>query len=297
MVKYYSTLTIGMLLSPLIAQASDIFITELSVNNGNIQLSNSINITKRPGYDNQPMFNSDSSGLFYTAMFSKGEHSQTDSMYYSFHSGITQNITNTEKYSEYSPTPIDNDSKLSMIFVDESGSQKLWQTDIVTGKQTPINTSIEPVGYHAWGKNKELLLFVLGEQMMLQYLAKPTQSKAELITTNIGRSLRYNKSKDLFTFTKGKDQQVLHSFNANTKQVTELVTLPANSDYYTWLNDDTLLSASGTSIYYWHYNLNKNGQTNIWQPLANLSKTCDTKISRLAVAPDQSKLAYVCEQK
>lgn len=297
MVKPYSVLTASLLLSPFISQASDIFVTELSVTNGHTQLSKSLNITKRLGYDNQPMFSSDSSGLFYTAMFTKGEHRQTDSMYYSFESGKTKNVTRTDKFSEYSPTPIDNGSKLSMIFVDESGSQKLWQTTIATGEQSPINTDIEPVGYHAWGKNNELLLFVLGEEMMLQYLAEPAQSKAELITKNIGRSLRYNQSKDLFTFTKGKDQQVLHSFDSTTKKVTELATLPNGSAYYTWLNDDIILSASGSSIYYWNYSTNNNDNSKNWQLLANLSSSCDTEITRLAVAPDQSKLAYVCEEK
>lgn len=297
MVKRYSVLTISLLLSPFISQASDIFVTELTTNNGQTTLSNSKNITQRKGYDNQPMFNSDSSGLFYTAMFTNGEHSQTDSMYYSFSSGLSKNITNTNNYSEYSPTPIDNDSKLSMIFVDESGSQKLWQTNIATGEQSPINSTIEPVGYHAWGKNDELLLFVLGEEMMLQYLAKPSLQQADIIAKNIGRSLRYNKTKDLFTFTKGKEQQVLHTFNANTKEVTKLTVLPKGSAYYTWLNDNTVLSASGSNIYYWHYDPEHNNTASNWQLLANLANTCSTEISRLAVAPDQTKLAFVCEQK
>lgn len=297
MVKRNSILTVTLLLTPLLSQASDIFVTKLSSKDNQITLSTSENITKRKGYDNQPMFNSDGSGLFYTAMFTKGESRQTDSMYYSFGSKTTKNITNTENYSEYSPTPFNKDNKLSMIFVDETGSQKLWQTDIKTGKQSPINSSIEPVGYHVWGKNNDLLLFVLGEQMMLQYLAEPEQPKAELITKNIGRSLRYNQSKDLFTFTKGKEQQVLHSFDAATKKVTELARLPNGSAYYTWLNDDTVLSASGSSIYYWNYSANNNENSKNWQLLANLSSSCDTEITRLAVAPDQSKLAFVCEEK
>ena len=292
MVKPLSTLLL--LASPFISHASDIFISDLTPSAKVYQLNNTRNITNRVGYDNQPMFNKDGSGVFYTAMFKQGEGQQTDSMYYSFADKKTINITNTKNYSEYSPTPINNETALSMIFVDETGSQKLWQTDIKTGRQTPINLSIEPVGYHAWGKDNDLLLFVLGDEMMLQYATSPAQQSAEVITKNIGRSLRYNKDKDFFTFTKGTKQQTLYRFDASTKTISELIPLPADSQYYTWLDQDTVISASGSNIYYWHYQ--DTSKNNNWQLLANVKEQCPTGVSRLATAPNQSRLAFVCEE-
>ena len=298
MIKQLSALLLAA--TPLLSQASDIMVADIHNNQGVITLSKSKNITARKGYDNQPMFNTNGSGLFYTAMFEQGDKSQTDSMFYSFSTGETSNITNTPNYSEYSPTPIDNDSALSMIFVDETGSQKLWQTNIKTGQQTPINLSIEPVGYHAWGKNGELLLFVLGEEMMLQYATQANQKQAEVITKNIGRSLRYNKQRDIFTFSKSAskddEKQVLHQFDAKTKQIKRLIPLPNQSQYYTWLNADTLLSANGNQLMAWKFSTNNTSNASEWQLLADLSKECPTSITRLAVANDQSKLAYVCEE-
>ena len=293
MVKSISTILL--LAAPFLTQASDIFVADLTPKGQLYQLENSRNITARSGYDNQPMFNKDGSGLYYTAMFTQGDQQQTDSLFYNFADKSRTNITNTPKFSEYSPTPINDETALSMIFVDETGSQKLWQTDIKTGEQTPINLSIEPVGYHAWGKNKDLLLFVLGDEMMLQYATDAKQQQAEVITKNIGRSLRYNQTKDFFTFSKGKEEQTLYRFDAATKAITPLLALPKGSQYYTWLDQDTVISASGSNIYYWHYEPQL--KTAKWQLLADVTKDCPTSVSRLAVAPNQSKLAFVCEEK
>lgn len=295
MVRLGKILTSSLLFGAFIAQASDIFIADLAVSKQAIELSNISNITNRQGYDNQPHFDSKSEGLYYTAMYGSGDSAQTDSIYYSLASGLHRNITKTENSSEYSPTPINNDTELSMIFVDESGSQKLWRTDIASGKQRPINLEIEPVGYHAWGKDNDLLLFVLGDEMMLQYATSAQQSKAQLITTNIGRSLRYHNKGDFFTFSKGNEQQTLHKFEPATKAVTALIALPKQSQYYTWLNADTVISASGSKIYFWHYHSDKPAKN--WQAFADVSAHCATSVSRLAVAPDQKKLAFVCEDK
>ena len=287
-----TTLLFGACFSP---QASEIFVADLKPNKQFVKVGKATNITNRPGYDNQPRFNDSGTGLFYTAMLKGDKAEQTDTLYYSFLSNGTTNITNTPKYSEYSPTPIDNGKNLSMIFVDETGSQKLWKTNIETGKQTPINLDIEPVGYHAWGKGNDLLLFVLGERMMLQYAQKAEQKKAKIITKDIGRSLRYNQTKDLFTFSKGTKQQVLHSFDANTGETKRLIPLPKGSDYYTWLNDTMVISAAGNQLMVWPYeNSGKAEQIN-WLPLADLSGSCQGKVTRLAVSKQVNKLAFVCE--
>lgn len=297
MLKPISFLITSALTIPFLSQASDIYVAELTPNKKFVNVKPAVNITKRPGYDNQPMFNSTGSGLYYTSMLPQGDIEQTDTMYYSFLSKGTTNITNTPKFSEYSPTPIENDSYLSMIFVDETGSQKLWKTHIESGKQTPINLDIEPVGYHAWGKGNDLLLFVLGKRMMLQYAKQAEQKSAPVITKDIGRSLRYNSSKDIFTFSKGTKTQVLHSFDANTGKIQRLIPLPTGSDYYTWLNDSMIISAQGNQLMVWPYETSGNAQQINWLPLADLSASCTTQVTRLAVSKQVDKLAFVCEDK
>lgn len=284
------------LLFSTLTHASDIFVAELTPFNGFVKLSHINNITFRPGYDNQPHFSSNGDGLFFTSMLNNDGKDQTDTMYYSFASKSLKNITNTKNVSEYSPTPIYGDAALSMIIVEPDGVQRLWQTQIKTKAQTLINKTLKPIGYHAWGKNSDLVLFVLGEKMTLQYIETPDQSETKIIDEDIGRSLRYNKSKDIFTYTKGTERQTLHVFNPLRQSKQNLLPLPGKSEYYTWLNDNQVISASGTTIYIWNYDNSGQAKEHDWMPLADLSQYCSTEITRLAVDNQQQKLAFVCEE-
>ena len=60
-----------------------------------------VNITRSPGYDNQPSFTPDGRAILFTSM--RGG-TQTDIYRYDVASGETARVTNTPE-SEYSPTP------------------------------------------------------------------------------------------------------------------------------------------------------------------------------------------------
>jgi len=199
------------------ASATDIFVADIVISkiapNQN-KLHNIKNITNRQGYDNQPMFSQKLNGLYYTAMFNNGTKentTQADIMFYDFDRNKQHNVTKTQDVSEYSPTEVNKQNALSMIIVEPDGTQRLWATHLSkenqSKKQTLINQSIKPVGYHSWGKQQDLILFVLGEPMTLQYVSNPEQSPAKLIASNVGRSLHYNAPKDLFFFSIEKDKE------------------------------------------------------------------------------------------
>ena len=285
------------------AQSTEIYISDISNNGNMLSLHNVKNVTKRAGYDNQPSFSRDNQGVYFTAMFTDKQTGvqQADIMFYDSKLGTSINVTKTPKISEYSPTNIKNIRALSMIIVEPDGTQRLWKTELNANnhkvEQTLINQNIKPVGYHAWGKNNDLLLFVLGdtdanEPMTLQYISSPNQTKGKLIDEDIGRSLHFNQTLELFSYSKQKgEQQILHSFDPKTSETKSLTPLPNNNQDYTWLNDQTVISASGSVIYQWRYD-----QSQTWQVFADLTKQCSTQISRLAVNYDQTKLAFVCDE-
>ena len=290
------------------ALGTEIFVADISKTRSGITLTQMKNITNRVGYDNQPFFSNKHNGLYYTAMFENEKTTQTDTLFYDFTSGKTHNVTNTKNISEYSPTEMISGNSLSMIIVEPDGTQRLWATQLDNQnqlkKQSLINESIKPVGYHVWGKSNDLALFVLGEPMMLQYIKNPNQSEGEIIAGDIGRSLRYNQQKDFFTFSMtNKDKhQVLHQFDANKvdriKAVKSLVQLPKDSEYYTWLNSNEILSASAQQIYFWRYtaDVEQNKNNNNWKLFADVSEFCTTKVTRLAVNEQESKIAFVCDE-
>lgn len=272
---------------------TDVFIADIKAINGHLSLTNAINISARKGYDNQPNFALDNSGVFYTAMFETGENTaQTDTLFYRFRDGKTTNITDTKEESEYSPTPFENGKKLSFIKVEKGGAQRLWSLTIGDAKQRILNEPIAPVGYHAWGNSQDLALFVLSEPMTLQYVTKPNQAEGKVVAGDIGRSIRYNAKRNLFTFSQGISQQQLSSFDPKTGQAKNHLPLPKGSEYYTWLDQDHLLSAQGSNIFVWRFD----DENATWQRWVDASDICTTKITRLNVSYDQSKIAFVCDE-
>ncbi len=271
---------------------SDIWLFDIKKNNV-IDLTSATNITDRVGYDNQPFFSADGNGLYYTKMMLSFGLQQADIYYYDFVKKTHRNITRTIQSSEYSPTEsVLGNNELSIIKVEPDGVQRLWTVDTVTAQQKMLNRQMKPVGYHAWGKHQDLLLFVLGEPMTLQYLANYTHRSAVVMDNDIGRSIRYNASKDWFTYSKGTEsQQVVFKFDQNFNSKNELIALPPRSQYYTWFNNETLITATQNKLMTWQLDTPTQ-----WQPYADLSKVCQFGITRIAVNKNTTRIAVVCNE-
>jgi hypothetical protein len=183
---------------------------------------------------------------------------------------------------------------ISFISQDQDNKQWIAKAEIESGKQYIINPHVEPVGYHAWGNNNDFALFVLGDVMTLQYFPNSERPEYIVVAENIGRSIRFNATKQLFTFSQGKEKQYLSVYAPKQNESKILKALPGNSVYYTWFDDNTVISADGTIIYSWQYNEEGEGD---WQVWLDLSQHCDTQVTRLAVNANQSKLAFVCDEK
>jgi len=275
---------------------TDVYIADIKMNNGKYKLEQVKNITARSGYDNQPNFAPDNSGLYYTAMYQITDKKfQTDTMFYRFADEETRNVSQTWDTSEYSPTPFNQGKSLSFIKVETDGTQRLWSMTVNDAQQRILNEDIKPVGYHAWGENDELALFVLGEPMTLQYIKKPSQKAGETVAGNIGRSIRYNASHQKFSYSFGDKQQTLATFDPKSGKTTSLLTLPKDAEYYTWLDDQRVLSAEGNKIMVWNYQ--SGNPTAHWRLFADVSQHCETKVSRLAVNNTATKIAFVCDEK
>ncbi len=277
---------------------SDIYLADLEKNTlGFYVAKNFSQLTERKGYDNQPYFLPDGSGILYTAMLpmDNGEY-QADSFEYSFKTKQHTNLTQSE-LSEYSPMLMLGGRAFSTIVVERDGKQRLWGHPFHRKGKSYKLLDVEPVGYHAWGKKGALAMFVLGEPNTLQY---KENFRAELLAVakDIGRSIRYVASRNNFSFTELKEdgQWWLSEFNVDTVKIDKLVPMPKETGYYTWIDDTTAVTAIGTMLYTWRYD-NKAEQTvKNWQKWVDASSVCKTKISRLAVNSDQSKLAFVCDE-
>ncbi len=247
------------------------------------------NITPRAGYDNQPFFLPDNSGLFYTAEITDNKTVQTDSIFYDFETQELRNITNSIE-SEYSPTLMPSGNSLSAI-VEADGKQLLWQFPL-DKKQTPslIFNNIEPVGYHAWGAEEDLVMFVLGEPHTLQY-TKVGSDKTKVVAKNIGRTLRYKNKENVYSFSQtDQEGHWLVEYSAKNEKINRKFQFPQGVEYYTWREDNQLIFAKNNQLFMW-----EQGETA--KKWLDLTPYCSTKISRLNFNAQYTKLAVVCDEK
>ncbi|MFT5162207.1 MAG: hypothetical protein ACI9FJ_000775 [Alteromonadaceae bacterium] len=251
---------------------TDIYVAQISsALTGEIELKNPRKITTRKGYDNQPFFLANGSGILYTAILPmKSGQWQADSFFYHFKTNKHTNLTNSD-LSEYSPILMAAKKTFSAIVVEPDGKQLLWSLPYKSSEKAGRLMDLEPVGYHAWGVNLDLVTFVLGEPSTLQY-QKNSQKK-------------------------GKDTWWLAEYQPKHDKVSSLVPLPKGSDYYTWIDDETAVTAVNNVLYTWRYDSpSATDSVADWVKWMDMSKVCKTKITRLAVDKTQQKMAFVCDE-
>jgi dipeptidyl aminopeptidase/acylaminoacyl peptidase len=263
---------------------SDIFLAELARRDGQLQLGQPVNITKRDGYDNQPSFTPDGKGILFT---SQRENNQTDIYRYDLATRQTARVTATSE-SEYSPTITPDKKFFSTIRVEADRTQRLWQFPLAGGAPSLVLTNIKPVGYHVWLDANTLALFVLGQPNTLQLVNVKTE-KAETLAQNIGRALhRIPGQPGKISFVqKAEKEWSVKELEVKTRQSAPLVNTLAGSEDCAWLPDGTLLMAQGGKLFKW-----RRGQPD-WQLVADLSGAGLSGITRLAVSAKGDKLALV----
>lgn len=248
-------------------------------------------ISEAKGYNNQP--NVVKNGVYFTKQLTEKNNKQTDLFFYDFATKKSKNITNTKEVSEYSPTLIPNTDSLSAVVVEQDSGQKLWQYPL-DSKKAPARlfNNHATVGYHAWGKNNDLILFALGEPHTLQYMQLNAPQKMTKLASNIGRTLTYNPNTDRFSFSfsNKKGEQWFSTFNANNNQVTPVFTLPKKVQDYTWFSPSTILYAKGAQLI--KQQVKANSQAQKW---LDLSPYCQGTVTRLSYHTTTQKLAFVCQ--
>ena len=298
--------------SPLVAQdvpTTDVYLVAIEPGEGELpNLGEPRNLTDRQGYDNQPAFLPDGSGILYTSMVPGPEEGtlQTDIVHLDLASGETRWVTRTPDTSEYSPTPIDGGKALSVVRVEPDGKQRLWSFPL-DGEDEPelLLPNVEPVGYHAWEGDDELVLFVLGEPHTLQRVQ--LGGEARVIASNIGRALhRIPGERAAFSFVhKGEpapaaesDEAAGEDAPAETWWVRRLdvaddrlepliETFPGREDL-TWDPAGRAWTADGSKLYRWCPACGAD-----WKLVADLGDAGLNDITRLAVSPDGKWLAVV----
>ena len=268
---------------------TEIFVSPFS-SSANAPVGRPANITNSPGYDNQPSFTPDGSGILFTSI--RGGGTQTDIYRYDVASGSTLRVTTTAE-SEYSPTVTPDGAHISVIRVEADGTQRLWRFTMDGRAPELVLTNVKPVGYHAWADDRTLALFVLGSPATLQ-IADTSTGASEIVARGINRSIQRIPGGGTISFVgrsgAGMNAALsIQEIDPKTKRITPLVSAVAGAREAdcAWTPDGLLVMADKDVLYGW-----RRGQEE-WRKLADLGALGLHGVTRIAISPKGDRIAFV----
>lgn len=275
------------------APPSDIYLAPLVLEHGQLAIGIPVDITRRPGYDNQPSFTPDSRSILFTSIHNDG---QADIYRYDLPTKRITRVTSTPE-SEYSPTVMPGGQRFSVIRVEKDSTQRLWSFRLDGSDPRLVLSDIKPVGYHAWVDENVLAVFTLGDRTRPNALlrADVRTGYADTLARDIGRSLVPLKGGGGFSFVQHRPDSTWELTTVTLDRpgsepvMKEIDTLPRGADYVAWITPTMPLAGAGSTLFAW------NSAKGTWGEVADLGSAGVRHISRLSVSPDGKWLAMVAD--
>lgn len=270
---------------------TDIWVSEVFVRGTSLEFGKPVNVTHRPGYDNQPCFLSDSQTILYTAADAGG---RTDIYRRVLSAPSSVRVTQTPE-SEYSPTPLEAPaSGFCAVRVEADSTQRLWRFNLDGSNPTPVMSDVDSVGYFAWIDPSHVALFVLGNEKKKEpHTLRVVDVNAHtetVVARGIGRSIqRIPDTHDLsFTMEEDEDHYRFFILKSGARAGVPLIDPVGTGQDAAWMGHTMLLS-SGTTI----YAATPLDSGAAWKAVRDFASDGITTITRMAVAPDHSLIAFV----
>jgi hypothetical protein len=269
----------------LVAQGgTEIWVAPFHAMSGHAMLGTPVNVTQRPGYDNQPAFTPDGRALWFTRITTDAP---ADIWRVGVDGGAAARVTDTPE-SEYSATLTPDALALSVIRVERDSTQRLWRFPLDGGTPTLVLRALRPVGYHVWVNEANLGAFVLGDPNAL-VLVDPRTERVDTLARDIGRALVRVPGRDAFSFLQiGRDTSWISEVDVRTRAVRRVAPAPAGSDYHAWTPDGRLFATAGSRL------LLRTGDR--WEVVADLAGRGIRGLSRIVVSPTGDRVAFVADE-
>lgn len=254
---------------------------------GGMTVTGAVNVTDRPGYDNQPAFLPDGSAFYYTVADDAG---QADIWLHDLADGSARAVTRTAPESEYSGTPLPGGGGFSAVRVEADSTQRLWRFDADGGDASVLLPDLAPVGYHAWVGSDVLVLYVLGDPATLR-VATPPSGDVRTVASDVGRSIQPIPGTSAVSYVQrladgGTEIRRLDPASGTSELIVAGL---QGGDFHAWTPDGILLQALGSRLFAF-----RPGVDGVWTEVADLAAE-GIQLSRIAVAPDGARIALVGE--
>lgn len=272
---------------------TNLILFELSENQKELNVHYPIFLTSfnSTGYNNQPRFFTDDV-LYFTAGISGAK--QTDVYSFRFSDSTIIQITDTPE-SEYSAKLSKDQSSFNCIRVDVDSThiQRIWEYPLDrTHSGGARFSNVTNAGYYHFKHPDTMAAFLVTDPPELS-LYLNTASQKQTISKNIGRCLEEFSNSDLaFVHKYSEKHWFLKRYIWAERKSEILIEMPEGSEDFVIMNDESILSASGSTLYRWHLEKTQNR----WDPVADFSVYGWNKVTRLSVNPSNNLLVIVVEQ-
>ncbi|HEX9165608.1 MAG TPA: hypothetical protein VF862_06835 [Gemmatimonadales bacterium] len=263
------------------APGTDVFLVEVRREAGRLTLGLPVNLTARPGYDNQPAFSADGETLYYTTIGTDG------------HADVcrirlvdrTRRCWETTPESEYSAADAPMGG-VSVVRVERDSTQRLWRLPD-SGDPELLLPNLAPVGYYAWLDASRVVAFVLGSPPTL-VLADLRSREYRVLASDVGRSIQRAPAGGVSYLQRDGAAWLVRRFDPGSGATLAVARGLDGSDFHAWLPDGTLLMAVRNRVFAW--------DRGAWQEVAGFAEPAHQQISRLATSPDGRWLAFVSQE-
>lgn len=274
--------------APLSAQGgTDIWLLTLTGTMRSPAVGPAVNVTNRPGYDNQPSFSPDGRTMFFTSQ----RDGQTDIYQYDVAAGTTAQLTRTPE-SEYSAQVMPGGKSISVIRVERDSAQRLWSFMLDGMAIKPVLETLKPIGYHAWLDANTVYVYVLGSGGTPATLqrADVRSGTATVVASGIGRTiLRATEGNAIYFAQRDTSGWWVHQLEDGRDQA--VAKLPSRrDDFFAVTTDGDLLAANGNLL------LMYQRATEKWIELAKFSEPGLQHITRIAFSPSGDRIAVVGDE-
>lgn len=270
--------------------STDIYLMDIDLKGDNLNYSNLTNITNRDGYDNQPHFSSNGKHILFSSI---REDEQADIYKYEISSGKLEQLTDTQA-NEFSPTYFKKEKYISSVQQDVDSSQHLIKIKQKNNKRKVLLKKEKLVGYHSWISKRELALFVVGEPHEL-YRAKKWAKKATKIDDKIGSALQkvpYRKAV-AYQFFEDTATCIMKEYYYKSDVAKTICSCLPDATSFIYLKNGNIVSGIKQQLFLF----DKRAAAKGWVQIADFSDIPDFDFYRIAINPQESKMALVVNRK
>jgi hypothetical protein len=261
---------------------SEIWLADIRIKEASIYFGPAKNINSNKGYNSQPHFLNDSI-LLYTHI---GQDLQADIYQYHLRIKNIGKFTDT-KESEYSAKLMPSKKAISVVEVEKDSTQRIWSFDIYGKNGKVLVPQLDSVGYYTWLSDTSFAAFILTEPPSLQ-IGNIKSNKTTTIVKQLGRCIQTSSSGLLYFTMLEKDSARWLCRKEKNDSISKLIEFYKEVEDFVLSNNNIVFCAKGGIIYYSDENYNLG-----WRECGNFAVVGLNQINRLALSPDNKRMAIV----